>query len=104
MRHRKKTRPCFVDAQVDGQSDFSKQLNGYRLATAEILYRMPDHHEILQSYIWQDYDLAPEYPILTKFLDFWTHNLDGPLHSVRIAGKEIISPSAVNTGAMFHIH
>jgi uncharacterized protein Usg len=59
-------------------------VEGYRLATAEILYRMPDHPGLLQSYVWQDYDLPPRYPALAKFLAFWEANLDGKLHSVRL--------------------
>jgi uncharacterized protein Usg len=37
-------------------------LEGFSLTTAEILYRLPDHPRLLQSYIWQDYDLAPSFP------------------------------------------
>ena len=66
------------------------QLKDYRLTTAEILYRMPDHPEILQSFVWQDMDLAPDYPVLRKFLDFWHRELDGPVHSVRVASSKII--------------
>lgn len=62
-----------------------KQLDGYRLTTAEILYHMPDHPSILQSFIWQRLDRAPDFPRLQKFLDFWAHNLDGKLHSVNVA-------------------
>jgi uncharacterized protein Usg len=51
-------------------SDFSRQLEDYRLTTAEILYRMPDHPSVLQTFVWQDLDLAPRFPILQKFLDF----------------------------------
>jgi uncharacterized protein Usg len=68
------------------------QLRDYRLVTAEILYHMPDHPGLLQAYIWQDYDLAPRLPVLHKFLDFWSHNLDGKLHSVKVAKAEIITP------------
>lgn len=68
------------------------QLNDYRLTTAEIIYRLPDHPGLLQSYIWQDYDLAPKYPVLKRFLDFWEGNLDGPLHSVSVGSIEIITP------------
>ena len=57
--------------------EFRKQLAGYGLTTAEILYRMPDHPAILQSYIWQEYDLFPEFPVLKKFLDFWERTLEG---------------------------
>lgn len=67
------------------------QLAGYRLTTAEILYHMPDHPAVLQSYIWQELDIAPKFPVLRKFLDFWSGNLDGKLHSVRVASKGIIS-------------
>jgi uncharacterized protein Usg len=65
---------------------------GYRLATAEILYRMPDHPSLLQSYVWQEYDLPPSFPALTKFLRFWRDNLDGELHSVRVTSAKLLSP------------
>ncbi len=74
-------------------NDFARQLNDYRLTTAEILYRLPDHPVLLQSYIWQEYDLAPRYPELRKFLEFWENNLDGPLHSVKVANVPIIKPA-----------
>lgn len=69
------------------------QLQNYRLTTAEIIYHLPDHPKLLQSYIWQEYDLAPKFPELKRFLDFWTKEIDGKLHSVYIASKEIITPS-----------
>ena len=72
--------------------DLGLQLKGYSLTTAEILYRMPDHPALLQSYIWQDYDIAPRFPKLIGFLDFWTANLDGALHTIRVAHRRLISP------------
>ena len=72
-------------------SNLSIQLRGYRLTTAEILYRLPDHPVMLQSFIWQDLDLAPQFPILKKFLRFWQSSLDGKLHSVRVASCGLIS-------------
>ncbi len=77
--------------QVD--KAFRRQLDGYSLATAEITYRMPDAQSLLQTYVWQDYDLAPKFPELRKFLDFWERELDGPLHSVRIAHSALIKPA-----------
>lgn len=71
---------------------FELQLKGWRLTTAEITYRMPDYRSLLQSYIWQDYDLAPDFPRLIRFLDFWSHNLDGPLASVRVAHSGLVKP------------
>ena len=68
------------------------QMRDYRLTTAEILYHLPDHPAVLQSYIWQDLDLAPEFPQLQKFLDFWSRNLDGKVHSVRVGVATRITP------------
>jgi len=59
-------------------------LGEYRLTTAEIIYRMPDHPDLLQSFIWQKLDLAPDFPELRRFLEFWTRNIEGKLHSVKV--------------------
>mgnify|MGYP000606704351 CR=1 FL=1 len=67
------------------------QLKGYGLTTAEILYRLPDHRNLLQSYFWQQYDLAPDFPEMKSFLKFWQEKLDGPLHSVRYVHRKLIS-------------
>ena len=71
------------------------QLKQYRLTTAEILYHMPDHPSLLQTYLWQEYDLAPQFPTLRKFLDFWSHNLDGKLHSVKVASVDLLPAAEV---------
>ncbi len=68
-------------------------LNGYRLTTAEILYRRPDHPSLLQSYVWQEYDLSPRFPKLNGFLRFWQDKLDGKLHSVWVAATGIVEPT-----------
>ena len=68
------------------------QMQGYRLTTAEILYHMPDHPGLLQSYVWQDLYLAPQYPTLHRFLAFWQRELDGKLHSVRVASARLVRP------------
>lgn len=82
-----------MGSRVRDYSETELRLKGYRLATAEILYHMPDHPGLLQTFLWQALDLAPKFPILTKFLTFWERNLDGPIHSVRIASKDLITPS-----------
>lgn len=85
--------------------EFQKQLNGYGLTTAEILYHMPDHPALLQSYIWQEYDLFPEFPVLRKFLDFWAHKLDGVLHSVTVGHSGLIRPAEFKAvGASFRLN
>ena len=85
--------------------DFCRQLEGYGLTTARILYRRPDHHWLLQSYVWQDYDLWPEFPQLQKFLTFWQDQLEGPLHSVTVAHARLIRPAEIRPiGGEFRLH
>jgi uncharacterized protein Usg len=86
-------------------SDFRRQMQGFGLTTANIFYRLPDHPGLLQSYVWQQHDLHPEFPELRKFLDFWTRELDGVLHSVVVAHCGLIKPAefrAVN--GEFRLH
>ena len=73
--------------------DFRKQVLGYGLTTAQILYRMPDHPSLLQTYVWQNYDLFPKFPALKDFLAFWQEKLDGPLFSVTVAHSKLIKPA-----------
>jgi len=80
-------------------------IKDYRLTTAEIVYRLPDHPEILQTYIWQAMDLAPEYPELRKFLSFWRRELEGELHSVRFAANPVARTGRVrHANAMQTLH
>jgi uncharacterized protein Usg len=78
-------------------TDFRRQLEGYGLTTANILYGLPDHPLVLQTYVWQSYDLAPRFPKLHGFLDFWRRELDGPLHSVTVAHQRLISAGEIRT-------
>jgi len=73
--------------------DFLIQLQGYGLTTAEISYFMPDHPSLLQLYIWQEYDVAPEFPVLTEFLDHWRREIEAALHSIRVAHQQLIRPA-----------
>ncbi|MEY8831328.1 usg protein [Sedimentitalea sp. XS_ASV28] len=66
-------------------------LRGYGLTTAELFYHMPDYTHVLNSFIWQDYDLAPDHPALFKFVEFWQREIDGPLHSVRFTHRKMLS-------------
>lgn len=85
--------------------DFSFQLAGYSLTTAEILYRLPDHPTLLQSFIWQEYDVHPRFPRLKGFLDFWARNLEGKLFRVTVAHKKLITPAELRLVAgEFGVH
>jgi uncharacterized protein Usg len=77
----------------------------WRLTTAEILYRMPDHPAVLQTFIWQKHDLAPAFPELSRFLDFWKREIEGALHSVRVASASLIKPAELKyANGVFLLH
>jgi uncharacterized protein Usg len=85
--------------------DFRKQVLGYGLTTAHILYRMPDHRSLLQTYVWQNYDLFPKFPALQDFLAFWQEKLDGPLYSVTVAHSRLIKPAELRAiDGIFRLH
>lgn len=85
-------------------NDFAKQMQDYRMTTAHIYYYRPDYERLLQEYIWQELDIAPKFPVLKKFLDFWEKNLDGKLHSVRVASLELIKPAEFRSADTVIIH
>lgn len=75
-----------------GMSDTELMLRGYGLTTAELFYRMPDYTHVLNSFIWQEHDIAPDHPKLFKFIEFWQESIEGPLHSVRFTHRKEIAP------------
>lgn len=74
-------------------ADFRRMLEGASLTTAEIIYRLPDHPALLQSYIWQEYDEHPRYPRLAEFLHFWMREIEGGLVRVLVAHQKLIRPA-----------
>jgi len=85
--------------------DFRKQVLGYGLTTAEIVYRRPDRHWLLQTYVWQDYDMFPNFPALRDFLAFWQKKLEGPLFSVTVAHSNLIKPAELRAvDGVFRLH
>lgn len=86
----------------DAMSDLDPQLRDYRLTTAEILYHLPDHPDLLQSFIWQHLDRAPDYPNLRRFLQFWRDNIEGRLHSVKIGQAQRVGPARFRHIAVSH--
>lgn len=84
--------------------DLLAQLEGFSLTTAEIVYRMPDSRHLLQTFLWQEYDAAPRFPRLEKFLDFWDRELEGPIHSVRIAHARLIRPLEIRSAMELSVH
>ena len=85
-----------VSQQGRVSDDFRRQLQGYGLTTANILYRRPDHPWLLQTYVWQDYDMFPNFPALKEFLTFWETTLEGPLFAVTVAHSKLIKPAELH--------
>jgi uncharacterized protein Usg len=81
--------------------DFQRQVEGYGPTTANILYRRPDHPWLLQSYVWQNYGLYPDFPELQCFLKFWQKSLEGVLHSVTVAHSRLVKPVEIKQWVAF---
>ena len=47
-----------------------------------MIYYLPDYNHILQEFIFQQYDIRPDYPKLNKFLRFWKKNIEARIHRV----------------------
>jgi len=71
------------------------QVEGYGLTTAQIVYRVPDHLQLLQEFVWQKYDTFPVFPMLGKFLAFWEEKIEGPIFSVTVAHARLIKPAEI---------
>lgn len=85
------------------KDDMSLLLAGWRLTTAEILYYMPDHPKLLQSFVWQTLDLAPRYPRLHDFLNFWRREIEAVIHSVKLASGDAVAPARISkTDLLLH--
>ena len=41
----------------------------------------------------QQYDIAPRFPELDRFLDYWRREIEAVLHSVQVAHKDLIGPA-----------
>src|SRR5437660_9902632 len=92
-------------AKEMASKDFRRQLEGYGLTTAQILYRLPDHPSLLQTYVWQDYDLCPRFPVLNRFLAFWLEKLEGPLYSGIVAHSRLLKPAELRAiDGEFRLH
>jgi len=79
-----------VNERETNMHDFKEQMEGKRLTTVEILYHLPDHPSLLQTYVWQTLDVPPQFPRLQRFLMYWQQNIDGRLHSVKLTACETV--------------
>ncbi len=88
-----------MGATVIRATDLEAQLYGKRLTTAEVLYYIPDHPSLLQSFMWQTLDDAPDFPRIQRFLDYWRREIDAVIHSVAISSCGQIGPAKVRSAA-----
>jgi len=78
---------------MTSNEEFSRQLRGERLTTASVLYYMPDSPSLLQEFVWQTLDLAPEFPRIHRFLDFWRREIEAVIHSVTVGSQGLVAPA-----------
>ena len=85
--------------------EFEAQLRGKRLTTAEVIYYMPDHPSMLQRFMWQTLDIAPDYPRVHRFLEFWRREIDAVIHSVSVTSVgEVRAPRVRIAGVISRLH
>jgi uncharacterized protein Usg len=90
-----------IQSHAQAGEEFAQRLRGATLLTAEVLYYMPDHPKLLQTFMWQTLDEAPGYPRLSRFLDFWRREVEAVIHSVRVAhGQPLDIPGWRNTSGI----
>ena len=88
-----------MSATVIRANDFEAQLYGKRLTTAEVLYYIPDHPSLLQTFMWQTLDEAPDFPRIQRFLEFWRREIDAVIHSVAISSCGQLAPARVRSAS-----
>ena len=80
-------------------TEFEQQLRGGRLTTAEVIYFMPDHPALLQRFLWQTTDVAPDFPRVHQFLEFWRREIEAVIHSVTVSAVGLVSPARLRNAA-----
>ena len=63
----------------------------FKLVTVHIIYHLPDHPRILQEFIWQEYDLPPQYWRINKFIKYWREHIEGKIKDVIILSGDQIT-------------
>lgn len=86
-------------------TDFRLRLSGAGLLTTEVLYHMPDHPGLLQTFVWQTLDTAPGFPRLARFLEHWRTEIEAMIHSIRIAHADWVGPAELRAiDGEFRLH
>ena len=63
-------------------------LKKWTVASVQVVYYIPDYMSLVNEFVWQTEDQLPEYPRITRFLNYWDKNIDGPIKEVYIYDHE----------------
>lgn len=53
--------------------------NGFELVTTKVLYRMPDHPSVLNTFIWRTHDQPPALLRVRAFIDHWQAEIEAQI-------------------------
>lgn len=70
-------RPFFISSSM-------KYFDEDQLVTIQVIYHMPDYTHVLNEFVWQTHDTTPSFPRTHRFIDFWNHNIDGPINEALV--------------------
>ena len=73
--------------------DFELMTAGYGLTLVRVTYPLPDFPSILQEFVWQEYDLYPQFPRVRQFLNYWEREIEVPIRRVELTHQRLIQPS-----------
>jgi uncharacterized protein Usg len=93
-----------IKGQTMANDELQLRLKGWRMTTTEVLYFMPDHPRLIQSFVWQTLDLAPDFPRIRQFLEFWRAEIEATIHSIRVASGEGLAPARVQMGQEWRLN
>jgi uncharacterized protein Usg len=74
------------------------------IATIRIYYYLPDYISLLQEFVWQTEDKAPEFPRIHQFLWHWKHNILATIESIQLCYSDRYGKTEyINCKQMFDI-
>ena len=52
------------------------------IVTISIFYYRPDATYLVNEFVWQTFDIVPEYPRIRKFLDHWRTDVQARIQEI----------------------
>lgn len=72
-------------SKTRADAEFRDGIRRLGLTTAEVLYFLPQHPHVLQTFLWQTEDYCPDFPRVKRFTRYWIEHIHAQLHTVRVA-------------------